>query len=307
MKMGRNEWIMLLVLSMVFGGAFFFMDVGVETFQPMTFAWCRVSLAAVILWVIVLLRGSSLPTRWQPYAAFLVLGLFNNVIPFSLIAWGQITIDSSLSSIANATTPLWTVLVAGALLPDERFTWLKVLGVLMGAFGVACMMGLEAFSNVSLANVTAIGAVVLAAFSYAIGGWWGRRFHAWKIDPVVVATGQVTAGGLIMLPMVLWIDPLWAYFGTAPLEAWGAVLGIAVLSTAFAYVLFFRILAAAGATNLSLTTFLVPIWATLLGVSFRGDTLGATHFLGALIIGLALVLIDGRLVPKGLRPGKPAG
>jgi len=298
LTMGRVEWVMLLALSVVFGGAFFFFEIGIKTFEPLTFAWLRVAGAALLLWIYVLWSRRRLPASWGEWMALLVQGLLNNVIPFGLIAWAQLTINSSLSSILNATTPLWTVLIVGLVLPDERLTRLKVAGVVLGIVGVACMIGVDAIGGLGGSTSIAQMAVVAAAVSYGIAGLWGRRFQRWGMDPVVVATGQVTSSSLLLLPVVLFVDPVWLYIGDATAVAWLSVLGIAVLSTAIGYILFFRIMATAGATNLSLVTFLVPISATLLGVGLLGESIGASHILGAGIIGVALMLIDGRLLRR---------
>ena len=301
LTMGRTEWVMLLALSIVFGGAFFFFEIGVQTFEPLTFVWLRVAGAALLLWLYVLWSRRNLPSSAGAWAALLVQGLFNNVVPFGLIAWAQLTIDSSLSSILNATTPLWTVLIVGLVLPDERLTRLKVAGVALGIGGVACMIGVDAIGGLGGSTWVAQLAVVAAAISYGVAGLWGRRFQRWGMDPVVVATGQVTGSSLLLLPVVLFVDPVWLYVGVAGSTAWLSVLGIAVLSTAIAYILFFRIMATAGATNLSLVTFLVPISATVLGVGLLGETIGVSHILGAVMIGVALMLIDGRLLRRRIR------
>ena len=295
LTLGPRQWVMMVVLSLVFGGAFFFFEIGVETFKPLTFVWLRVAFAAVLLWAFVLVTRRAVPKTWQQWWGFCVQGFLNNVVPFGLIAWAQLSIDSSLSSILNGTTPVWTVLIVGLVLADERLTIMKLAGVFIGLFGVAIMIGLDALGLVGQGHALAQLAVVCAAISYGFAGLWGRRFQRWGIDPVVVATGQVTASALILLPYVLFFDPVWAYVGTATIQAWGAAIGIAILSTAFAYILFFRILAEAGATNLSLVTFMVPISATLLGVFFLGERLTPSHLIGICVIGVALALIDGRL------------
>jgi drug/metabolite transporter (DMT)-like permease len=210
--------------------------------------------------------------------------------------WGQTHIASGLAAILNATTPLLTVLVAHALTDDEKLTRNRLAGVLLGLAGVAVMIGPDALGGLG-ADVVAQLAVIGAALSYAFAGVWGRRFKRLGIAPMVAARGQVTASSLVMLPIALAVDRPWALAPPA-WPVWGAVLGIAVLSTALGYVLYFRILARAGANNLALVTFLIPATAMLLGALVLGEHLAARHFLGMALIGAGLAASDGRLTAR---------
>jgi drug/metabolite transporter (DMT)-like permease len=222
------------------------------------------------------------------------MGILNNVIPFSLIVWGQSHIASGLASILNATTPLFTVIVAHYFTVDEKLTGQRLAGVLVGFIGVAVMIGAAAMMAWN-ANVLAQIAVLGAALSYGFSGVFGRRFKAMGIPPLVTAAGQVTASSAILLPLSLLVDRPW----TLPMPSTGAVLslaGLALVSTAFAYLLFFRLLARAGATNVGLVTFLIPVSAILFGVLILDETLELRHMAGMALIGAGLILIDGRLV-----------
>jgi drug/metabolite transporter (DMT)-like permease len=224
------------------------------------------------------------------------MGVLNNVIPFTLIVWGQSHIASGLASILNATTPLFTVIVAHYFTTDERLTGHRLLGVIVGFAGVAVMIGAAALRTLN-ADVLAQLAVLGAALSYGLSGVYGRRFKAMGIPPLATAAGQLTASSIILVPVALVVDRPW----TLPMPSTQAVLSIlclAIVSSAFAYLIFFRLLARAGATNVGLVTFLIPVSAILFGVTLLGETLELRHMAGMVLIGLGLVLIDGRLVPS---------
>ncbi|MEE3118113.1 MAG: DMT family transporter [Pseudomonadota bacterium] len=295
--MGVREWTLLLGLSILWGGSFFFVGVAVQELPPLTIVALRVGLAAVGLWVIALVLGLKPPRSPRVWLAFLCMGTINNVIPFSLIVWGQTQIASGLASILNATTPLFTVVVATCLLSDERATPLKLVGVITGFCGVVVMIGLPASAQPApwLPQL----AILAAALSYAFGGVYGRRFKSLGVHPILTAAGQVTASGLIMLPLAFWLEGAGALAAAGP-GTWGAILGLALFSTSLAYIIYFRLLATAGATNLLLVTLLVPASAILLGVLFLNEALSVTQFAGLGLIALGLSAIDGRLWPRRL-------
>lgn len=292
LTMGVREWTLLLVLSLLWGGSFFFVGVAVQDLPPLTIVALRVSLAAVGLWCVVLILGLRPPRQWQVWLAFLSMGTINNVIPFSLIVWGQTQIASGLASILNATTPLFTVVVATCLLTDERATPLKVLGVVIGFLGVVVMIGLPASSEPTpwLPQLAILG----AAMSYAFGGVYGRRFKVLGVHPILTAAGQVTASGLIMMPIALSLEGTQA-LGAASAQSWGAIFGLALFSTSLAYIIYFKLLESAGATNLLLVTLLVPGSAILLGILFLNESITVTQLAGLGLIALGLSAIDGRL------------
>lgn len=290
--MNSQEWTLLLTLSVLWGGSFFFNGVAVREIPTFTVVVVRVALAAVILLVIVRLMGIKIPRDGRVWAAFFGMGLLNNVVPFSLIVWGQAHIASGVASILNATTPLFTVIVAHMLTADEKMTGGRLAGVVIGLFGVAILIGSDALASLGVDAVAQL-ACLTAAISYAFAGVFGRRFKAMSVSPMATATGQVTASSVMLVPVMLIVDKPW----TLPFPSVATVLalvGVAALSTALAYILYFRILMTAGATNLLLVTFLIPVSAVLLGVLVLGDTLMHKHFAGMALIGLGLAAIDGR-------------
>lgn len=297
--MGTREWALLVALSLVWGGSFFFTGIAVHTLPAFTIVLARVAIAALALNLAVRAAGLRMPRDSRSWAAFLGMGALNNAIPFSLLVWGQHHIASGLAAILNATTPLATVLVAHALTTDEKLTPAKLAGVLVGLLGVVVMLGPDLLRGLG-SDVLAELACLAAAVSYAVAGVFGRRFRRTGLPPLVTAAGQVTASTLLMLPLTLMVDRPW----TLPLPGTDvllALVGIGVLSTALAYVLYFRILAASGATNLLLVTFLIPVSAILLGTLVLGEHLAARDAAGMALIGLGLVAIDGRLVGRAMR------
>jgi len=309
-SMTAAEWAMLLAMSVLWGGSFFFVGVAVKELPPFTIVTLRVGLAAAMLGLTVRVLGLRLPIERRAWAAFFGMGLLNNAIPFCLLVWGQTHIASGLAAILNATTPLFTVIVAHALTDDERMTPKRLTGVLIGLIGVVVIIGPGALLGIG-SDVLAQLAVLAAAISYSFAGVFGRRFARLGIAPIAAATGQVTASTVMLLPLAFVIDQPWGL----PMPGTGtiaAILGLAALSTAFGYILYFRILATAGAMNLLLVTFLIPVSAIVLGALVLSERLSIQHFAGMALIGIGLAAIDGRLLalirrPPAIRRDRRAG
>lgn len=298
--MTPGEWATLLVLSGVWGGSFFFNAVAVADLPVLTVVTARVGIAALLLAGFLALAGYRFPRDARVWAAFGVMGLLNNALPFTLIVWGQTMVPSGVASVINAATPLFGVVLAHYLTADEPMTANRVAGVLVGLAGVAVMVGGAVGGGDALLGEIACLAATLC---YACATIFGRRFRVMGISPMVTAAGQLIAASAALLPLALAIDSPWAL--PAPgLPAVAAVFGLAAVSTAFAYVLFFRLLATAGATNLLLVTLLVPVSAILLGTTFLGEVLQARQVAGMGLIALGLAAIDGRpwrAARRGLR------
>lgn len=290
--MTLTEWAILLCLSLLWGGSFFFNAVAVRELPVFTVVVGRVAVAAVLMLVLLGAIGQKLPSGRRIWTAFFVIGLINNAIPFSLIVGGQQHIGAGVASILNAATPLFTVLFAHFLTTDEKMTGNRLIGVLIGFLGVAVMVGIDAVQDLG-SHVMAQLMCLSATVSYALASIYGRRFRTMGVAPLVTATGQVVTASILMAPVMLVVDRPWE-LPMPSLAALGAVGGLALLSTALAYVLFFRLLASAGASNLALVTFLVPVSAILLGFLFLGEVLLPRHMAGMALIGLGLAAIDGR-------------
>ncbi|WP_225771344.1 DMT family transporter [Inquilinus sp. Marseille-Q2685] len=305
--MGIADWLLLIALSLVWGGSFFFSKVAVAELPPLTIVLVRVGLAAIALLPVLRLAGLSMPRDRRIWMAFFGMGVLNNLIPFCLIVWGQTRIGSGLAAILNATTPLFTVLVAHVLTVDEKLTPKRLSGVLLGLAGVVVLIGPQVLGGLG-GEVTAQLAILGAALSYAFAGIFGRRFRG--LPPMVTATGQVGATSLMMLPIVCLVDRPW----TLPMPSGATLLslgGLALLSTSLAYVLYFKLLARVGATNTVLVTLLIPPSAMLLGHLVLGEVLAGRAWAGMALIGLGLIALDGRLFARVWRvidrsPGRTA-
>ncbi len=290
--LSARDGALLLLLAAIWGATFFFAEIALRELTPLWLALLRVAIAALFLGAVLLVSGARLPLRPDIVLGLLVMGLLNNVVPFSLIFWSQTTIDSSLAAILNATTPFWVVLMAHLVTRDERATVGRVTGCAIGFAGVAVMLGPAALLGLGSAVLPQL-AVLLATLSYAAAGLFGRRFRG--LPPVGVAAGQLVASALILVLLVLATQPI-APLVTLSGATWAAVLALAVVGTGCAYVLYFRLLASAGATNLLLVTLLIPITAVALGAALLGERLTSGQMLGMMLILVGLAVIDGRLL-----------
>ena len=288
-RMDEQDWALLVLLSILWGGSFFFTGVAVRELPPLTIVLTRVAIASVLLLPVLWAYGAKLPRNLAGWMPFLVMGLLNNVIPFSLIVSGQTRIASGMASVLNATTPLFTVLVMAAY-GDEPLATRRVVGVLAGLVGVIILrgQGLEFADGQTLGMLLCLG----GALSYGFSGLWGRRKLA-GVPPLTSATCQLICSSVVMLVLAGVIEQPWR-LPPPSLLTWLALLGTAGLSTALAYVVFFQILVRAGASNVMLVTLLIPVTAILLGHFLLGEPLQAREVVGALVIGGALLIVDGR-------------
>jgi drug/metabolite transporter (DMT)-like permease len=299
-RMGTTDWAMLLLLSFLWGGSFFLIGVLVAELPPLTIVTIRVGVAALTLWAVLLVGGYDIPKTFKLWRAFFILGLLNNVIPFTFIVWGQNHIGAGLASIMNATTPLFTILIAGTFLVDEHITPQKVAGVVLGLIGVSVLIGAESLAGIGLdisLQTLAQLAIMGAAISYGCASVFGRRFKALGVSPFSTSVGQVTASTLILLPITFVIERP-DQLANPSLQAWLSILCLGVFCTALGYTLFFKILSSSGATNVVLVTFLVPVTASFLGWLILNEQLHSSHFIGMAFIGLGLAAIDGRVLKK---------
>ena len=296
---------MVVILSVLWGGSFFFVGIVVTELPTFTIVFLRVAIAALGLHITLRVMGERMPASAAIWRAFFAMGFLNNLVPFSLIAWGQSHVASDLASSLLATTPLFTVIVAHFMTSDERLSGGRLAGIAAGIAGVAILVGSEALHGLGfalLAHVELLGAAVF----YSFGAVFGRRFQRMGVTPLATATGQITASSLLLLlPLALAVDRPWS-LDMPSTATWLAIAGLALLSTSLAYVLYFRILATAGATNLLLVTFLIPVSAIILGAAFLAERLQANHFIGMAVIGIGLAAIDGWIFKMLWRRGKRA-
>ena len=293
--MDKTAWAFLLALSVLWGGSFFFVDVAVREMPPLSIAAARLFLAAIVLQIVLLVGGIKLQLTNGMWRVFFIMGLLNNAIPFSLLAWGQTHIAGGLAAILNSTMLIFSVLVAHFFTDNEKITPARLFGVAAGFCGVVIMIGADALSGLG-DKVLAQFAVLGATFCYACATVYGLRFRRRGVLPMSAAAGQITAAAIILLPFALIVDRPWLFVADISAPAAASVLSLGVVSTGVAYLLYFRILASSGATNVALVTFLVPVTPIVLGALFLGEVLRREHFYGMLLIGIGLAAIDGRLL-----------
>lgn len=304
--MSNSDWAKLTLLALLWGTTFFYVEIALTGLPPLTIVLLRVGLGALVLWAVLRLTGVAVPRDPAIWRMFFVMGFLNNLVPFTLFAFGQSHIASGLAAILNATTPLFTILVAHVLTGDDRLTPAKALGLGLGFGGVVVLMGGTALAPVGGLVLLAQAACVGAALSYAFGSVYGRRFARAGVPPLATAFGQVAASSVMLLPFALMIEAPWR-LPMPPAHVWAALGALAVLGTALAYVIYFRLLASAGAVNLMLVTFLIPVTALALGIGVLGERLAPHHLAGMGLIGLGLVAIDGRATAalrRRLRAGR---
>jgi drug/metabolite transporter (DMT)-like permease len=295
-KMSTADWGIIMLLSLLWGGAFFMIELGLRGFPSNTLVFLRMALAVPPMLLILRIFGDRLPTHRKSWQQLFILGAINAALPFILFFWGQTRIESGLASVLNATTPLWGVVTAHFLTRDEKATPARVVGVMLGLAGIIVMVGTEALGGIT-GSVLAQLACLAATLLYALAAVYGRTLSQSTMTPLVVATGQVITAAILMLPVMLVVDQPWT-LPAAGWDAWAGAIGLAIPSTAIAYFFYFRLIDRAGASNAMLVAFIMPVVAIILGVVALGETVEAKELAGAALIALGLLAIDGRLLPK---------
>lgn len=294
--MSRTQWMLLIALSVLWGGSFFFVGIAVKELPPFTIVLARVAIAAAVLLPVVFVMGLRLPDSAGAWGPFLVMSILNNVLPFSFITMGQKSVASGLASVLNATTPLFTLVIAH-LFADEKLKTNRLGGVVLGIFGVAILMGPDVLTP-GAASIAGMLLCLAGSMSYGFAALWGRRLRG--IHPLVAATCQLLCSTMILGVLAALVDQPWTLSWPSTRTVL-ALIGLAVLATSLAYVIFYRILSVSGPTNVMLVTLLLPITGIGLGVSVLGETLETRHIIGALVIASGLLVIDGRLFGAGRR------
>ncbi len=290
-KPGATAWALLFVLGLLWGGSFFFARIAVAQVPPFTLVFFRLFLAALALHIYLRGRFDTYRLLKEHWRSFAILGLINNAIPHTLIFFGQTEIGAGLAAILNATTPIFTVLIANRFTEDEKLSTAKIAGCLLGLAGTVVLIGPGVFTSTA-APLWALILPILAALSYGCAGTYGKRFRG--LPAPVTATGQLTASSITMLPVMLIADQPWTIqFPSTTVVC--AILALALLSTALGYLIYFRILATAGATYTSLVTLLVPPSAILLGAIFLHERLDIAEIAGMALIGLGLLVLNDML------------
>lgn len=300
-RMSAHDWGLIAILAVVWGGAFFLIEIGLTGFGPLTLVALRMLLAIPLMLLALKWLGHALPRDARSWWQLTLLGFFNVAMPMALFFWAQTRIDSALAAILNATVPLWGVLIAHLFTHDERATPLKLVGVLLGFGGIIVMVGPEAVNGMGQ-DVVAQLACLFAAASFAGAAVYARRLGT-TIAPMAAATGQIVTATALLLPLAIIVEQPWA--APAPnMTAVAALLTLALIGTSFAYFIFFRLIDRAGASNALLIALVMPPIAILLGVAVLGEVLTRDQVIGMALITLGLLVIDGRLFTR-LAPNRP--
>ena len=287
-----------MILSLLWGGSFLSVRIALDKIGPLTTVAHRTGWAMLILWGYVALRRLPVPQGWRVWAAFLGMGILNNVIPFSLMAWGQLHIESGLTSILNAATAIFGVIAAAIFFSDERLSARKAIGVTFGFFGVATAIGLSSLAQFDLRSLGQL-AVIGGTVSYALAGVWARKSLS-HLPPQIAAAGMVTGASIVMIPMA-WIIEGPIALSLEP-RTWAAIAYYAIAATAVAYLLYYRVLQLAGSGNLMLCTLTVAPVAIVLGAVVLGEALPLRAYIGFGLLAVGLLILDGRLVARLKRP-----
>lgn len=295
-KLDGTGWLLIGILSILWGGAFFLIEVGLRSYPPITLVFMRLVLAVPPMWIAMRLMGERLPNEPRIWGLLAIVGALNCALPFILFFWGQQYLDSGYASILNATTPLWGVITAHFLTSDEKATPARIIGVLIGMAGIVVMVGPEAMKGLSN-NLLAQLACIVSTIFYSFAAIYGRRLSQTELTPMAVATGQTMMAALMMVPIVAVMDQPWT-MAPPRLDSTLAGVTLAIFSTALAYTLYFRLIDRSGASNAQLVAFLMPILAVILGIAFLGESLSGGQIAGAGLIAVGLAILDGRLVAR---------
>jgi drug/metabolite transporter (DMT)-like permease len=291
MEMSPRTWLLMMLLGLIWGGTFFLSEILLLEMTPFQIVFHRVSIAAIIMVIYITWRGKRLPRDKRSWFALAIMGLLNNAIPFSAIVFGQQYITGGLAAILNSTTAFFGVMLAGLFFKDERLTFRRLIGVIMGILGVAIIIGMDVLSHLSLTSIGQL-LIIVSSISYAFAGIWGR-LQVKNLGVEVTATGMLISSSVWMLILATMVEgfPLEAL----SLRSTAAILTFSVVCTAIAYLLYFAILSAAGAANLTLVTIIIPPFALMLDAFALGEWVTGQQLLGFAIIASGLLVISGKL------------
>jgi drug/metabolite transporter (DMT)-like permease len=291
-RMNVKEWALLLLLAALWGGSFIFTSAAITGFSVLTLAWCRVFISGLLVWGLALMFKAKLPDEKGLIGKLVLLSITGNVLPFIFIFWGQKEVPGSLAAILNATAPLFTLVFAHLFTKDERMTGTKLVGAMVGLGGVVLIIGPAALGHLGESVWSQLSVICGSGF-YALSGIVARWLRS--VPFLLLAALQLTVSTIILAPLVLILEPPW--LAAMPgMDALLGLFGLTVLSTCLAYIVYFRLLSTAGATNLSLVGFISPAWAILMGNLLLDERLRPLHFVGLAIIVAGLAIVDGRAV-----------
>ncbi len=283
-----RTWSELILLGVIWGMSFLAIRIALDTIPVITSVFHRVFWAALALWIVIIFQRQPVPSDPKVWGIFLIMGLLNNVLPFSLMAWGQLYVETGLTSILNAATAIFGVLLAALFFRDERLTKTRLLGVGLGFLGVSITIGLRQFSNLNPSNLGQV-AILAGTLSYAFAAIWARS-HMSALPPQIAAAGMLTGSAILMTPVMLLVDGVPTF--TLPLQTWLAIAYYALLATAGAYLLYYRVLQQAGSGNVLLVTLIIPPIAILMGALVRDEALPPRAFIGFTVLAIGLLILS---------------
>lgn len=311
LTLSSKAWGLMILLWFCWGGSFFYGHIALTAVPPVTMVFCRVFIGFLFLLPILYLWRVQIPRGAKVWRGMAIMAIFNTALPFSLIAFGLTRVSSSLGGILNATVPMWTAALAHFATRDEKLTVPKAVGIVTSLLGVVILIGMKdsmvapVIAGHSPPEASPLWdgfaklAFVAATACYAISGVYGKRFKTMGVEPIFAATAQLLIASVILLPLMIFIDRPWQ-LPRPSMAAVASLLALGIIATGLAYILYYRILAMAGATNVALVTYLVPVSATLLGVLVLGESFSGFTMVGIGIIALGLIILDGRVI-QGLR------
>lgn len=291
--MSNKAWLLLLFLSLIWGSSFYFIGEGVKSVPPLTLVFYRIFFAGLALYLVFLWLRRRLPKKLDFWIKVSVMALLNNIVPFTLIAWGQQTISGGLASILNSNTAFAAVFLAAAFIPSEKLGIRRIIGTLIGICGVTLVTGFDVLNEITLTSLSQL-AVLLASISYALGSVWGQTQLS-VYEPKDIACGTLLIGSLISVPFVILTNEI-PNLAVFDLKFILILFGLSIAGTALAYIVYFRILELAGAANLMLVTIIVPVFAILIDVILLEKWISMQIFFGFIVISFGLLVIDGRIL-----------
>jgi drug/metabolite transporter (DMT)-like permease len=293
------EYALLAVLATLWGASYTFIKLGIATIPPVTLIAARTLIAGLLLLAILQMRGIRLPRDRETWKRFLFQACLNSVVPFTLIAWAEYSVDAGLAVILNSTTPIFTFLLTVAITRHEPTTARKLLGVIAGMAGICLIVGLQALNGLGRELVSQL-AIIAATISYAGAAIFGRNFKG--LDPLVPAAGSMLCGTVLLIPASLVIDRPWTLEPST--SSILALLGLSVFSTALAFAIYFRLIHTLGSVGTTAQAYLrVPIGVGI-GVLFLGESLGPTAWIGFVCVFIGVVAMTMPAKPK--RANAPA-
>jgi len=281
------EYVLLLVLAILWGASYTFIRLGVATIPPVTLIVARTLIGGGLLFALLAARGIAMPHDMASWRRFALQALLNSVIPFTLIAWAEQTVDAGLATILCSTSPIFTFLITFAVTRHEPATLTKLFGVVAGIGGICLIIGVEALSGIGEALVADL-ALAASSLCFAGAAIFGRGFG--KLDPMVPATGSMLCGGIVLIPVSLVAESPWTIAPSA--NSVLALLALSVFSTAFAFVLYFRLVRTLGSVGVTAQSYLrVPVGVAI-GIGFLSEPLTLTTLIGlaCVVAGVAAML-----------------